>query len=109
MYAIAFDLDYECLRRHYNGSAPNHAYDDIRRVLESFGFWHQQGSLYFGDAKKVDSVTCVLAVQEIGNRHPWFKRVVNDIRMLRIEDNNDLMPAVGDLELPLEVPKSAAE
>jgi virulence-associated protein VapD len=26
---------------------------------------------------------------------PWFTPAVRDIRMLRIEDNNDLGPAVG--------------
>ena len=30
----------------------------------------------------------------IAKANPWFAPSVTDIRMLRIEDNNDLMPAV---------------
>lgn len=108
MYAIAFDLDWELLKRHYPGNTPNNGYEDIYRVLTRHGFNRQQGSVYFGD-NKVDPVKCVLAVQDIVKSHPWFKLVVNDIRMLRIEENNDLMPAVGDLELPLGPPNVAAE
>ncbi|MGE5539424.1 MAG: virulence factor [Gemmatimonas sp.] len=101
MYAIAFDLDTEMLNRHYPGNTPNNAYQDIERVFVRYGFFRQQGSVYFADAKQVDPVTCVLAVQELVKKHPWFRHVVADIRMLRIEENNDLMPAVGDYELPL--------
>lgn len=95
MYAIAFDLDTEALSRHYHGNTPNNAYGDVRRVLEAHGFKWQQGSLYFGDASVVSPVTAVLAVQDIVKRYPWFRTVVSDIRMMRIEDTNDLMPAVG--------------
>ncbi|MDR3054900.1 MAG: hypothetical protein LBU53_05795 [Zoogloeaceae bacterium] len=67
---------------------------DIRKVLvEEYGFDGQQGSVYFGGSK-VDAVTCVLAVQELSARYAWFAPSVRDIRMLRIEENNDLMPAV---------------
>jgi virulence-associated protein VapD len=103
MYAIAFDLDTEALGRHYPGNNPTNAYGDIRRVLEGHGFKWQQGSLYFGDATVVSPVIAVLAVQEIVKRYPWFRAVVTDIRMMRIEDTNDLMPAVGDYgDLPLD-------
>jgi virulence-associated protein VapD len=27
----------------------------------------------------------------VQREHPWFGRIVKDIRMLRIEENNDLM------------------
>jgi virulence-associated protein VapD len=49
--------------------------------------------VYFGN-EKVDAVTCVLAVQELTRTYSWFGPSVRDIRMLRIEDNNDLLPAV---------------
>ena len=101
MYAIAFDLDQEMLQRHYPGNNYTNAYQDVRRVFESFGFQWQQGSLYFGDSRIINPVQCVLAVQEIVKRHPWFRTVVSDIRMLRIEENNDLMPADDDYQLPL--------
>jgi virulence-associated protein VapD len=55
-----------------------HAYEDIRVVLLRHGFEWQQGSVYFGNA----AVT------------PVFAGSVRDIRMLQIEENNDLRPAI---------------
>ena len=92
MYAIAFDMDIESLRTHY-GDPHNGAYLEIRRVLERSGFRRQQGSTYFGGAT-VNAVTCVMAALELGRTLPWFAASVRDIRMFRIEENNDLMPAV---------------
>ncbi|MGH7091359.1 MAG: hypothetical protein ACREFQ_20905 [Stellaceae bacterium] len=108
MYAICFDLDQERLARHYPGNTPTNAYQDVERIFAAHGFQRQQGSVYFGDARVTNPVTCVLAVQELVKKHPWFRSVVTDIRMLRIEDNNDLMPAVGDYELPLDSAGPAA-
>ena len=48
-----------------------------------------------------DPVKCVLAIQDVSKECPWFKRAVTDVRMLRIEENNDLMPAVGEPDLGL--------
>lgn len=98
MYAICFDLDTDALARHYGGASPNNGYDEIRRVLEKHGFDRVQGSVYFGN-KNVTPVTCVMAIQSIQAACPWFGRTVRDIRMLRIEENNDLMPAIAELEL----------
>ena len=39
-------------------------------------------------------MTCVLAVQDLALSLPWFAASVRDIRMLRIDELNDLMPAV---------------
>jgi virulence-associated protein VapD len=92
MYAIAFDMDIDSLRTHY-GDPYNGAYLEIRRTLERFGFRWQQGSTYFGGSE-VNAVTCVMAAMELSRTLPWFALSVRDIRMLRIEENNDLMPAV---------------
>ncbi len=94
MYAIAFDLEQDTLSKTYGSQAYTNAYTDIKRVLESYGFSRQQGLVYFGDPGKVDAVKCVLAVQDLARRFSWFSASVEDIRMLRIEDNNDLMPAI---------------
>jgi virulence-associated protein VapD len=102
VYAIVFDLDTEMLEKLYPVPSWQHAYDDICRVFEQFGFYRQQGSVYFAKRDTITPVECVLAVQEVSKQYPWFRRSVRDIRMLRIEENNDLMPAVGDYgELPL--------
>jgi virulence-associated protein VapD len=92
MYAIAFDMDIETLRQQY-GDPYNGAYADIRRVLRKHGFSWQQGSVYFGD-ETVNAVTCVLAAMDLAAAYPWFGPSVRDIRMLRIEELNDLRPAV---------------
>jgi virulence-associated protein VapD len=94
MYAIVFDLDQETLSETYHNDSYRNAYSDIKKTLEMHGFTRQQGSVYFGDVAKVDAVTCVLAVMDLAKENPWFEPSVKDIRMLRIEDNNDLMPAV---------------
>lgn len=94
MYAIVFDLDQDTLSKTYHVPSYQNAYGDIKKTLESHGFTRQQGSVYFGDVTKVDAVACVLAVMDLAKENPWFAPSVTDIRMLRIEDNNDLMPAV---------------
>ena len=93
VYAIAFDMDIESLRQHY-GDPYNTAYLEIRRVLQSHGFRWQQGSVYFG-TESMNAVTCVLAAQDLATELPWFAHCVRDIRMLRIEEFNNLMPAVA--------------
>lgn len=92
VYAIAFDMDIEQLRTNY-GDPYNNAYLEIRRVLQRHGFAWQQGSVYFG-GESVTAVTCVLAAIDLAQTLPWFAASVRDIRMLRIEELNDLMPAV---------------
>ncbi|AFY60897.1 putative virulence-associated protein D [Synechococcus sp. PCC 6312] len=92
VYAIAFDMDIESLKQNY-GDPYNNAYAEIRKVLQSHGFSPQQGSVYFGDST-VNAVTCVLAAQDLAKKLPWFAESVRDIRMLRIEEFNDLGPAV---------------
>jgi virulence-associated protein VapD len=92
MYAIAFDMDIESLRSAY-GEPYNGAYADIKRVLTAHGFNWQQGSVYFG-GPEINAVTCVLAAIDLAKQLPWFAASVRDIRMLRIEELNDLMPAV---------------
>ena len=93
MYAIAFDLDTAHLQNVYPNASYTNAYGDIRKTLEPWGFNWQQGSVYFGDAE-MNAVKCVLAAQDVSNTYPWFKICVRDIRMLRIEELNDLAPAL---------------
>src|SRR5882724_11438579 len=92
VYAIDFDMDIESLRNNYVDPY-NNAYMEIRRVLEGHGFTWQQGSVYFG-GERINAVTCVLAAIDLAQSLPWFAASVRDIRMLRIEEMNDLMPAV---------------
>lgn len=93
-YAIAFDLDADILQQLYPSPFWNNADADIRRFLEENGFDHKQGSVYFGD-DTIDAVTCVVVAQKLADEFEWFQPSVQDIRMLRIEDNNDLLPAIS--------------
>lgn len=92
-YAIAFDLDTAALQSLYPTQSWQNAYGDIKKLLVTLGFTHQQGSVYFG-SESITAVTCVLAVQQLSQAYPWFKPSVSDIRMLRIEEMNDLAPAL---------------
>jgi len=92
VYAIAFDMDIDQLRVHY-GDPYNNAYLEIRRVLEGHQFQWQQGSVYLG-GPAVTAATVMVAVIDLTTRLPWFAASVRDIRMLRIEELNDLMPVV---------------
>lgn len=92
LYAIALDMDIESLRANF-GDPYNNAYVEIRKVLQRHGFTWQQGSVYFG-SENINAVTCVLAAIDVSAQLKWFAASVRDIRMLRIEELNDLMPAV---------------
>jgi virulence-associated protein VapD len=92
-YAIAFDLDTTMLKQLYPNNSWQNAYGDIKNTLETFGFDHQQGSVYFGN-DTITAVKCVLAAQQLSQKYAWFKPSVSDIRMLRIEEMNDLEPAL---------------
>jgi len=93
--AIAFDLDTTLLSANYHNASYNNAYKEIEAVLGNHGLVRQQGSVYFGDAS-VNAVTCAVAMMDLADlrERPWFSASVRDVRMLRIEDDNDLMPVV---------------
>lgn len=92
MHAITFDMDIESLRSQY-GDPYNNAYVEIRKLLYHHGFTWQQDSVYFG-GETINAVTCVMVAIDLSNHLPWFAASVRDIRMLRIEELNDLMPAI---------------
>ncbi len=93
IYGIAFDMVQAKLDEHYHVKSTGNAYNDIAEVLIARGFYRQQKSMYFGN-DGISAVECVLVVQELSKTFPWFAPSVGDIRMLRIEDNNDLKPAI---------------
>ncbi|MEM6944867.1 MAG: virulence factor [Pseudomonadota bacterium] len=94
MYAITFDMDTSRMEELYPGASWRNGYNEIKSILREHGFDWQQGSVYFG-RETVNAVTCVLAVQDVAKRLDWFSPSVRDVRMLRIEEFNDLSPAVG--------------
>ena len=97
MYAIVFDFDTQILEQTYPNASWRNAYTDVRSYLTQRGFEWKQGSAYFGD-DTVDAVRCVRIVQRLARKYPWFTASVRDLRMLRIEENNDLKSALVDDE-----------
>ncbi len=95
VYAIAFDLDTTIAERLCGLNWRGTCYAKIASVFVEFGFARVQGSVYFGDEKS-DAVHCVMAVQEADRRFAWFAQVVRDLRMLRVDEDNDLMPAINN-------------
>ena len=93
---FAITLDNESMRLTY-GDPCNNAYSEIRKVLEQHGFRWQPGSVYFGGSE-INAVTCVLAAIDFAKTLPWFAASVRDIRMLRIEEFSDLMPALQEVK-----------
>ncbi len=93
MYAVLFDLDTNCLNDCYEGNTYHGAYKLIRDYMLENGFVWTQGSVYFG-GETIDAVKCVLVIQKLAQKYAWFSTCVRDVRMLRIEENNDLMPAI---------------
>ncbi len=95
MYAIVFDFDTDILRQTYPGPSWNNACSEVKNYSTTRGFEWKQGSAYFGD-DTVDAIRCVRTVQRIAKKFAWFTPSVRDIRMLRIEENNDLKAALDD-------------
>jgi virulence-associated protein VapD len=100
VYAIAFDMDTDSMRKLYGKPSWESGYGEIRDVLVRHGFSKQQGSVYFGDRGRVKAVSCVVAVQDLARELPWFSASVRDIRMLRIEEEDDLGVALEKVEPP---------
>ncbi len=94
MYAVIFDIDADCLSD--NNITNSKAYGNIRKFMEQNYFKWQQGGVYFGD-ETINAVTCVTTVQRMAKELPFFPMCVKDVRMLKIEENNDLMPAVKEV------------
>lgn len=96
MYAITFDMNIELLRLNY-GNSYNNAYDEIEEVLRNNGFIKHQRNIYFGDTT-VNAVSCVIVTIKLSKLFPWFVSSIKNINMLRIEELNDLMPAIRQEE-----------
>jgi virulence-associated protein VapD len=94
MYAVTFEIDTNCLNNEYHTQSSNNAYKDIRVFMEKNNFKWQQGSVYFGD-ETINAVSCVITIQKLSKKYSWFAVCVKDVRMLKIQENNDLMPVLN--------------
>ena len=92
MYAIAFDLKIEDLKREY-GEHYNGAYDEIRQELEALGFEWTQGSVYINHGHENNLTTVYKAINTLSGIG-WFKKSVRDIRAFKVEDWSDFTDIV---------------
>ena len=82
MYALAFDMEVDELKKHYGDS--NDAYLEIKQELESFGFECIQARLYISNNE--NDLTNVYKVINRLRKIDWFKKSVRDVRAFRVED-----------------------
>ena len=94
MYAIAFDLKIDDLKKNY-GEPYNKAYDEIRQELELLGFEWTQGSLYINSSPQNTLTTVYKAVNKLSKIN-WFKESVRDIRAFKVEDWSDFTEIVKE-------------
>lgn len=92
MYAIAFDLKIDDLKKSY-GEPYNGAYDEIKRELGAFGFEWTQGSLYMSSVTSNTLVNVFNAVNRL-KEIEWFVASVRDIRAFKVEDWSDFTETV---------------
>ena len=92
MYAIAFDLKIDDLKKTY-GEPYNRAYDEIKQELEALGFDWTQGGVYMSVAKENTLTTVYKAINRL-SAIDWFKKSVRDIRAFKVEDWSDLTDIV---------------
>ncbi len=89
--AITFDFDTSLLEQLSPSRSWRNACSDVRRFFEENGFENKQGSVYVA-LDDVDAVEGVALFQDLAETYDWFTPSLKDIRMLRIEENKDLMP-----------------
>lgn len=92
MYAIAFDLKIDDLKKEY-GNPYNNAYDEIRQELEDVGFMWTQGSVYISKENDNGLTTVYKAINKL-SKIDWFKKSVRDIRAFKVEDWSDFTEIV---------------
>ncbi|ACZ01347.1 virulence associated protein VapD [Streptobacillus moniliformis] len=92
MYAIAFDLRVDDLKKYY-GEPYNKAYDEIRQELELLGFEWTQGSVYMSTTTQNNLTYVYKAINKLSTIE-WFKKSVRDIRAFKVEDWSDFTEIV---------------
>ncbi|MGL2663442.1 virulence associated protein VapD [Helicobacter pylori] len=90
MYALAFDLKIEILKKY---GRTLQAYDDLRQELELLGFENTQGSVYVNYSKENTLAQVYKAINKL-SQIEWFKKSVRDIRAFKVEDFSDFTEIV---------------
>lgn len=97
-YLIAFDLNQECLKKHYHANSPNNAYYNIATVLRKHGFYNVQGSVYISMNDEISEAHGTLALQEVAAIYDWFAKCVSNVKFYRLEADLDAQFIVDGVE-----------
>jgi virulence-associated protein VapD len=97
MYAVIFYIDSNHLETIEPTTLSTNVYNDIRKFMEANGFTWVQENIYFGD-ESINAINCVMCVQNLAKQFPWFAACAKDVQMLRVEETNDLMPALESVQ-----------
>lgn len=91
MYAVLIDLDTDSLLEY---EKLNNVNQQIKIYMIENGFIWKQGNIYFGN-ENITAVNSVVVIQKLAQKYFWFSTCVKEVRMLRIEENTDLLPALS--------------
>ena len=76
---LSFDLDTSKLRAYYSKTAPQGAYEVLKRFLLKNGFRHMKDSDYVNDS--IDKVSTVKLLYRFTKVHKWFSLCVNKVNI----------------------------
>ena len=91
IYAVLIDLDADSLLDH---EKQNNVDQQIKIYMIENGFIWKQGNIYFGN-ENITAVNCVVVIQKLAQKYSWFSACVKEVRLFRIEENTDLLPALS--------------
>ena len=91
MYAVLINLDADSLLEH---EKQNNVNQQIKIYMIENGFIWKQGNIYFGN-ENITAVNCVVVIQKLAQKYSWLSTYAKEVRMLRIEENTDLLPALS--------------
>lgn len=94
MYAIAFDMDTNCLQDEYPGKNYSQAYYEVGKIIAEYGFDWKQGSLYI--SKEGATLLELHQAIEALRKTDWFRKCVRDIRAFRVDDWSDFTSLFKD-------------
>ena len=87
-HLITFDINTTCLESNYHSPSWRNGYDNIKKILEKYGFTNIQGSVYLGHSE-VSEAHGTLAIQELTATYAWFSTCISNIKFYRIEADLD--------------------
>lgn len=96
MYAIAFDLNIDDLKKNY-GEHYNNAYDEIRQELEAIGFKQTHVSIYINSDSSNSLTTVYKAINRL-SKIDWFKKSAHDVHAFKVEDFSDFTEVIKNSE-----------